>query len=127
MPLERYMPELGRTLGEELLEPHRCYLADVQALRSQLRVKGLAHITGGGLVDNLPRILPEGCGAAIQAGSWPSLPIFDLLRQQVPAEECYRVFNMGVGMVVVVPTGDAAASGLPVIGSVVEGRGVTIS
>ena len=126
VPLDRFMPELGRTLAEELLEPHRCYLADVQDLRQRLQVKGLAHVTGGGLIDNLPRILPEGCGAAIRAGSWPAQPIFDVLRRQVALEECWRVFNMGVGMVVVVPPEQAAGSGLPVIGEVVEGQGVSI-
>ena len=127
VPLDHFMPELGRTLAEELLEPHRCYLADVLDVRSRVTVKGLAHITGGGLIDNLPRILPPGCGAAIQAGSWPAPPIFELLRRQVPVDECWRVFNMGVGMVVVVPTDQAAAAGLPVIGHVTEGRGVTIT
>ncbi|HLQ34649.1 MAG TPA: phosphoribosylformylglycinamidine cyclo-ligase [Chloroflexota bacterium] len=126
VPLDRFFPELGRTLAEELLEPHRCYLQDVRELRRQVQVRGLAHVTGGGLIDNLPRILPEGCGAAIQGGSWPVPPIFELLRQRVPQDECYRVFNMGVGMVVVVPPEDATKTGLPVIGQVIEGSGVTI-
>ncbi len=127
VPLDRYMPELGRTLAEELLEPHRCYLQDVLALRERVAVHGLAHITGGGFIENLPRILPEGCGAAIQAGSWDVPPIFQSLAQRVPPEEWYRVFNMGVGMVVVVSADDAAGTGLPVIGEIVQGRGVTIA
>ena len=127
IPLDRYLPELVRSLAEELLEPHRCYLADVLDLRRRVRVKGLAHITGGGLIDNLPRILPEGVGAAIRAGSWPVPPIFDLLRQHVSEDECWRVFNMGVGMVVVVSPDQAGDAGLPAIGHVVEGGGVTVA
>jgi len=126
VPLDRYMPELGRTLAEELLEPHRCYLRDVQDLRRGLPVHALAHITGGGLMDNLPRVLPDGLGARVRAGSWPEPPIFSLLRQHVALEECWRVFNMGVGMVVVAPADDAAGTGLPVIGEIVEGSGVQI-
>jgi phosphoribosylformylglycinamidine cyclo-ligase len=126
LPLDRYMPEVGRTLAEELLEPHRCYLAEVLDLRARLRVKGLAHITGGGLIDNLPRILPDGLGASIRSGSWPAPPIFDLLVRHVALDECWLVFNMGVGMVVVVAPEDAASAGLPVIGEVVESSGVTI-
>jgi phosphoribosylformylglycinamidine cyclo-ligase len=126
VPLDHVYAELGRPLMDELLEPHRCYLDDVVALRKRLRIKGLAHITGGGLIDNLPRILPDGLGAAIRTGSWPVPPIFELLQREVSEDECYRVFNMGVGMVVVTPADQAAASGLPVIGHVVEGRGVRI-
>lgn len=127
VPLDRVLPELGRSLADELLEPHRCYLADVADLRRRLQVKGLAHITGGGLIDNLPRILPAGCGASIRAGSWPAPAIFDLLQREVPFEECWRVFNMGVGMVVVAPADEAVASGLPLIGQVTEGSGVSIA
>jgi phosphoribosylformylglycinamidine cyclo-ligase len=127
VPLDQYLPNLGRTLAEELLEPHRCYLQDVFDLRQRVQVKGLAHVTGGGLIDNLPRILPEGCGAAIRAGSWPVLPIFEFLAQHVAMDECYRVFNMGVGMVVVVSADDAGRANLPVIGQVVEGQGVAIA
>lgn len=126
IPLDRVYPELGHSLGEELLRPHRCYLPDVTELRDQLQVNGLAHITGGGLIDNLPRILPDGCGAEIESGSWPVPPIFELLRREVPEDECYQIFNMGVGMVVVVPPEQAAASGLRVIGKVVKGQGVSI-
>ncbi len=127
VPLDRYFPELGRTLAEELLEPHRCYLADVLELRQRVQVRGLAHITGGGLVDNLPRILPQSCGAVIRPGSWPAPPIFDLLRARVDEDECWRVFNMGVGMVAVVPPSDAGKTGLPVIGEVVARPGVHIT
>ena len=127
VPLERFVPELGRTLGEELLEPHRCYLDQVLALRQRLPLHGLAHITGGGLIDNLPRVLPPGLGAEIDGGSWPAPPIFGLIASQVALDECYRVFNMGVGMVAIVPADRADEAGLPIIGRVVEGPGVRIS
>ncbi|MBV9119484.1 MAG: phosphoribosylformylglycinamidine cyclo-ligase, partial [Chloroflexi bacterium] len=125
--LDAYVPEFGRSLADELLEPHRCYLDLVTDLRQRVKIKGLAHITGGGLIENLPRILPEGCGADIQAGSWPMPPIFRVLAERVEAEERFRVFNMGVGMVVVVAAEDAPATNLPVIGEVVAGAGVDIA
>ncbi|HEX6512550.1 MAG TPA: phosphoribosylformylglycinamidine cyclo-ligase [Chloroflexota bacterium] len=127
VPLDAVLQELGRPLADELLEPHRCYLPDVLDLRRRVHVRGLAHITGGGLLENLPRILPDGLGASIQAGSWPMPPIFQLLRRHVSAEECYRVFNMGVGMVVVVPREGVSNAQLPVIGKVVEGSGISIA
>ena len=94
----RFYPELGRTLGEELLEPHRCYLA---TLRPVLHlVKGMAHITGGGLIGNPPRTLPRGLAARFRPGAWTVLPIFTLIQKvgKVSPGEMYRVFNMGVGM-----------------------------
>lgn len=99
--LERRYEELGRTLGEELLEPHRCYAG---ALRGTLdRIKGLAHITGGGLIDNVPRILPEGTAVRLRSSRWCVPPIFGLVQRagQVEMAEMYRVFNMGVGMIVI--------------------------
>ena len=98
--LNAFYPELGRTLGEELLEPHRCYYP---RLKPVLRlVKGLAHITGGGLPGNVPRVLPPGLAARFNKNSWPIPPIFSLIQQRgnVPASEMHRVFNMGIGMVV---------------------------
>jgi phosphoribosylformylglycinamidine cyclo-ligase len=97
--LNAFYPELGRTLGEELLEPHRCYYP---RLKPALRlVKGLAHITGGGLPGNVPRVLPPGLAARFNKDSWPVPPIFSLIQRQgnVPTSEMYRVFNMGIGMV----------------------------
>jgi len=94
-------PELGRTLGEELLEPHRCYYTQLKpALPS---IKGMAHITGGGLPGNVPRTLPPGLTARFNEGSWSVPPIFSLIQQRggVSLPEMYRVFNMGLGMVVV--------------------------
>ncbi|GAB4262849.1 MAG: hypothetical protein Kow0080_00560 [Candidatus Promineifilaceae bacterium] len=96
----------GRTIGEALLEPHRCYLHDVAALwQAGVDVRGLAHITGGGLVDNPPRIFPDGLGAVLRRGAWLELPIFGLIQRQgqIADAEMYHVFNMGLGMLVVVP------------------------
>ncbi len=103
--------ELGCTAGQELLKPHRSYLGALEGLLESGMIKGLAHITGGGLLENLPRILPEGAGAEIRAGSWPVLPVFDLLGRigNVPEPEMYRTFNMGIGMVVIASQGDAKA------------------
>jgi len=105
--LEEYVPELGRTLGEELLRPHRCYLQEVMAVRGL--VKGIAHVTGGGIEANLARVLPPGLRAAIEWGSWEVPPIFRLLqaRGRLPEDEMRRVFNLGIGMVLVVGEGEA--------------------
>ena len=100
-------PELGRTLGEELLEPHRCYYPMLKP--SIPMIKGIAHITGGGIIGNLPRILPNGLAARLEARSWAVPPIFSLIQHEgnVEDEEMYRVFNMGIGMVLVCDPGDA--------------------
>jgi len=106
---ETHVPELGTTLGEELLRPTRIYVKSVLALKERFTLKGLAHITGGGLPGNLPRIFPQGCQAAIRLGSWPVPPIFSFLQKEggVAEEEMYRVFNIGIGMALVVPAGEA--------------------
>jgi phosphoribosylformylglycinamidine cyclo-ligase len=103
--------ELGMTAGEALLLPHLSYLKPLEGLLDGGLVKGLAHITGGGLVDNVPRILPEGAAVEIRRGSWPVLPVFGLMQRlgDVAEREMFRTFNMGVGMVVVCAAGDAAA------------------
>lgn len=97
------LPSLGMTAGETLLQPHVSYLKALDGLLSLGIIKGLAHITGGGLTDNIPRILPEGTSVEIRKGSWPVLPVFELMQQlgQVSEPEMYRTFNMGVGMVIV--------------------------
>jgi phosphoribosylformylglycinamidine cyclo-ligase len=97
------LDELGMTVGESLLQPHLSYLKPLDGLLDSGVIKGLAHITGGGLTDNIPRILPENCGVTIDKGSWPVLPVFHLMQQlgNVSEAEMYRTFNMGVGMVVV--------------------------
>jgi len=99
--LDRYYPELGRTLGEELLEPHRCYYHQLKPLLPL--IKGMAHITGGGLIDNVPRVLPQGMAAKFNGRSWAIPPIFQLIQQRgnISHSEMYRVFNMGIGMVVI--------------------------
>jgi phosphoribosylformylglycinamidine cyclo-ligase len=96
--------ELGCTLADELLKVHRCYLEPLWPLLEEGRVHALAHVTGGGLTDNLPRVLPAGLRAVVKVGSWDVPPVFRYLARagQVPEEDLWRTFNMGVGMVVVV-------------------------
>jgi phosphoribosylformylglycinamidine cyclo-ligase len=103
LTVDRHVPELGRTLGEALLEPHRPYLPLVRPLLDGGRIKGLAHITGGGITDNLPRVLPHGTAAVVDASSWEVPPIFRWLRHhgRVPADDMMRTFNMGVGLIIV--------------------------
>ena len=103
LTVDRHVPELGRTLGEAFLEPHRSYLPLVRPLLDGGRIKGLAHITGGGITDNLPRVLPHGTAAIVDAASWEVPPIFRWLRQngRVPADDMMRTFNMGLGLIVV--------------------------
>ncbi len=99
--LEVHYPELGRTLGEELLEPHHCYY---NQLKPHLPlIKGMAHITGGGLLDNVPRILPEGTAAELDSSTWTIPPIFKLIQERgnVDLMEMFHVFNMGTGMAVI--------------------------
>jgi phosphoribosylformylglycinamidine cyclo-ligase len=96
--------ELGRTVADELLAVHRCYLDPVWPLLEKDRVHALAHITGGGLTDNVPRILPEGLCAVIKVGAWDIPPVFRILAEvgDVPEADMWRTFNLGVGMVLVV-------------------------
>ena len=100
-PLEEYMPELGQTLGEALLTPNMPYYLSVRDALPML--KGMAHITGGGLVENVPRVLPAGTGARFDTSTWEVPPIFTVLqeRSNISREEMYRVCNMGLGMVLV--------------------------
>jgi phosphoribosylformylglycinamidine cyclo-ligase len=125
--------ELGMTVGEALLAPHRSYLPLVRPLLDRGVVKGLAHITGGGMTENVPRTLPDGCGAEIDVRAWSVPPLFRLLQQHgaIARDEMFRAFNMGVGLVLVCEAGDAdrvmdllTASGEPSafrIGAVVAG------
>ena len=125
---KRHYPELGRTLGKELLEPHRCYFHQLKPLLPL--IKGMAHITGGGLIDNVPRVLPQELTAKFESRTWTVPPIFQLIQRQgsVDRQEMYHVFNMGVGMVLICSPENAnrAISQLPgakVIGEVVKQRG----
>ena len=106
-----YLDDLGETIGAALLKPHLSYLPLLEGLIDSGLIKGLAHITGGGLLENIPRILPEGTAVQIRRSSWPVLPIFQLLQDMGKVEEAemYRTFNMGIGMVVICSTQDAAA------------------
>jgi phosphoribosylformylglycinamidine cyclo-ligase len=101
---------LGRPLGDELLEPTTVYAPAVLALAREGLVLAAAHVTGGGLVGNVPRSLPDALGAEIREGSWPVPPIFDLVREASGAsrDEMSGTFNMGVGMTLVVPSGRVA-------------------
>jgi phosphoribosylformylglycinamidine cyclo-ligase len=109
--IDSYVQEFGRTAGEEMLEPTRIYVKQVLPLLEKYDIKGLAHITGGGLTDNIPRILPEGRKAVLNPAAWPETPVFELIRQIgcIAADEMNRTFNMGIGMVMVMPPEDAGA------------------
>jgi phosphoribosylformylglycinamidine cyclo-ligase len=97
------VPELGATVGDALLAPHRSYLPVVRPLLPRQTIKGLAHITGGGITENLPRVLPEGCSAEIDLRAWSVPALFQLLQErgQIPRDEMFRAFNMGIGLVLV--------------------------
>ena len=101
-------PGDGNTIGEELLRVHRPYVESVKVLLEMVNVKGLIHVTGGGLWDNIPRILPDRYGARIVLGSWEVPAIFDLIQTlgKIEQDEMFHVFNMGVGMIVIVPEND---------------------
>lgn len=133
--LEEPRPELGGlSLAEALLEPHRCYLSEVELLqREGLEIRAMAHITGGGVYENLPRVLPEGLGALIQRGTFPVPAIFELIQRagEVEAPEMYRVFNMGLGYILILSPDMASETRklLPQsypVGYIIEGTGVKV-
>ncbi|MGH2403318.1 MAG: phosphoribosylformylglycinamidine cyclo-ligase, partial [bacterium] len=136
--LDDRAPELQTTVGEALLAPHRCYAPAVLSLLESVRAHGIAHITGGGLPDNLIRPLPQGCRARVRR-AWPEPPVFAFLRRAggIPEEEMVATFNLGIGMVVVTSARDALpaiahfeAQGIPAfaIGEIVQGsRGVELT
>jgi phosphoribosylformylglycinamidine cyclo-ligase len=99
-----YLPELGCTVGDELLKVHRSYLRPLQALAAKGLLKGAAHITGGGITGNTPRILPPGVAIEVNTAAWPVLPVFELLRRlgNIPDDDYRRTFNLGIGMILVV-------------------------
>lgn len=107
---DTYVEELGRTVGEEMLEPTRIYVQQVLPLLEKYEIKGMAHITGGGLSENIPRVLPEGTGVVLDSKAWPEKPVFKLIQKigRIDETEMNRTFNMGIGMVLVVPSSQAA-------------------
>jgi len=107
--LKEKLTTLERSLGKELLQPTRIYAKPVLHLMKKYNILGIAHITGGGIVENIPRILPEGVSVQINKESWPKPPIFSLIQKEgkISDEEMYRTFNMGIGMALVVPDGEA--------------------
>ena len=128
----------GRSLGETLLTPTKIYVKPMLALMDAVKVKSVAHITGGGFFENIPRALPEGCAAQIDRGAVKVLPIFDLIAKtgEIPEREMFNTFNMGVGMIAVVAAEDAdkaletlKANGEDayVLGGIVEGEGVILA
>jgi phosphoribosylformylglycinamidine cyclo-ligase len=129
-----HLEELGTTVGASLLQPHVSYLRHLEGLLDSGVIKGLAHITGGGLTDNIPRILPADTAVEIERGSWPVLPVFEVMQRlgNIAEAEMFRAFNMGVGMVIVCAPSDAPAIEAHLrqlnepcyrIGRVVAGRG----
>ena len=141
MSLDQIVPELGCPLGDELLRPTRIYVRSVRSVLTHYRIKGvvhaLAHITGGGLLENVPRVIGPRCVARVEKGSWPRPPIFEVIQRlgRVDEAEMFRVFNMGLGMVAVVSSyyADAVQHRLEghgervsVIGEIVRGDGPAI-
>ena len=137
--VDSYVPELSCTVGDALLAPHRSYLPTVQPLLEAGRIKGMAHITGGGITDNLPRVLPHGTAAVIDTSAWEVPPIFQWLQRggSIPEDDMMRTFNMGIGLIIVTTRHDAeplidelAARGgrdARVIGHVVAGEPPSVS
>jgi phosphoribosylaminoimidazole synthetase len=131
VPLDTVFPELGVSLADALLAPHRSYLNVLSSvIGHRSSVKGLAHLTGGGFIENIPRILPEGVDAVVHQGTWPVPPLFSLIqsRGEIAPEEMHRVFNMGIGMVLVVDKNDVdkVQKAIPeetfVIGELIKGE-----
>ena len=137
--VDSHVPDLGCSVADALLEPHRSYLPLITPLLAAGRIKGMAHITGGGITDNLPRVLPHGTAAIVDAAAWPVPPLFTWLREsgRVPAADMYRTFNMGIGLIAVTTRdhaepliGELAARGgrdARVIGEIVAGQGPAVA
>lgn len=111
LSVESRLPDLDCSLGEALLSPTRIYAKQILSLIQEWPIKGIAHITGGGITENLPRVFPEGVGAKISRKAWPVPPVFDVMSRlgSVNREEMYRVFNMGIGLILVVPRDSVTA------------------
>lgn len=127
--VDSYVDELGTTVGEALLATHSSFLPQIGPLLDSGMIKGLAHLTGGGFLENIPRILPEGVSVEINRGTWPELPIFGLMQKlgNVEDKEMFRTFNMGIGMIVVCSEEDTEVlqqklGGSYLIGNVVQGN-----
>src|SRR5687768_15364184 len=127
--VDTYLDELGTTVGEALLATHSSFLPQIGPLLDTGLIKGLAHITGGGFLENIPRILPEGVSVEINRGTWPEPPIFGLMQKHgnVSDKEMFRTFNMGIGMVIVcsgasVKELKAEPSGIYTVGKVSQGE-----
>ncbi|HHW48431.1 MAG TPA: phosphoribosylformylglycinamidine cyclo-ligase [Clostridiaceae bacterium] len=131
--LSEYIEAFGNTLGEELLKPTRIYVKTVLDLIQKFHIKGIAHITGGGFIENIPRMIPLGLRARVFKGTWPVLPVFNMLKEigNIPETDIYNTFNMGIGMVLAVDRdiADSAAAYLNrdgqqayIIGEVVKGE-----
>ena len=111
LDVDSYVPELSRTVGDALLEPHRSYLPIVKPILEGGRIKGMAHITGGGITDNLPRVLPHGTAAVVDTSAWEVPPIFTWLQRggDIPRDDMLRTFNMGIGLIAVTGRNHAEA------------------
>lgn len=131
--LDRFNEKLGKGIGEELLIPTHIYVKSVLSLVQNFDIKGIANVTGGGFIENLPRMMPEGLKLVIRKGTWPILPIFTLLQEmgEVSERDMYNTFNMGIGMVLAVPpeiaddvvfAAEQLGEGAYIIGDVVQGE-----
>jgi phosphoribosylformylglycinamidine cyclo-ligase len=111
LKVDSFVPELNKTVADELLTPTRIYVKNVLALINDFGVKGLSHITGGGITENLPRVFPQGCRARIRKGSWDILPVFKFIREKgrIDEAEMLRDFNMGIGLIAVLGREEAEA------------------
>ena len=134
LKVDSYVPELGRTIGEELLTPTRIYSETIQLLMRDLPIHGLAHITGGGISENVIRVVPQACNMVIQKGSWEIPPVFEFLKQagEISETEMMRTFNNGIGIIAIVPEKsvsdilerlEAMDEKATVIGEIVERKG----
>ena len=135
--ISEYVESLGTTLGEELIKPTRIYVKPVLEMLKSIDIKGMSHITGGGFIENIPRMMPEGLRPSVQCGTWPVPPIFDLIQNagEIADMDMYNTFNMGIGLVMAVAKVDADAAVAAaekagekayIIGEVVPGEGAEI-
>ncbi len=135
--LNEYIENLDSTLGNELLKPTKIYVKSILELKKQINIKGISHITGGGFIENIPRMLPDNLCAVIEEGTWPILPIFDIIMDsgQIERMDMYNTFNMGIGMVLAVSPDEAQKAiqildsmneKAYIIGKLKEGKGIEI-